>query len=452
MNDVRWEGLTHEEIYARVQQGPGRVASADAEAAWGTVESTIRAVDDQLSHAVKQIGIDWQGAAADTVRGGMTVMSNWALDAAGDALLTRDGITGQADAAGHVRTAMPPPRSAALDAAVQQGLNGAGYVPRSDDVGALEDQIAADRARAVDLMNRYTSDSSSNQRLMNYWTPPPSVVVETVAPGGGGGVGLGTGLGGAVGAVAGVAAAGLTASRVGGPATGAEAGRGSAAGEVDPGPGAGAGGASAGTGVLAGQGGPTRTAPGSTARAAPADPTSAPGVPGAGPPPAGAGVPGGGAARRPRAPVGGLPTGGVRPVVPGPPARTSGDLLPDGRGIPRGTPLLPGSPSRSAAGPIGEGLERGGSAGPPYRGARSTPRRAPLPARRSAGRPRGRSPVACPTPASGSPPGAALRRAPRASCRWAVRRHGPATRTIAARPTSSTTPTRSPTTAGSPRR
>ena len=68
MSDVRWEGLTHEEIYARVQQGPGRLASADAEAAWATVESTIRAVDDQLTRAVKQIGVDWQGAAADAVQ------------------------------------------------------------------------------------------------------------------------------------------------------------------------------------------------------------------------------------------------------------------------------------------------------------------------------------------------------------------------------------------------
>ena len=45
MSDVRWEGYSHDEIYARVQHGPGRLASADAEAAWTTVESTIRAVD-----------------------------------------------------------------------------------------------------------------------------------------------------------------------------------------------------------------------------------------------------------------------------------------------------------------------------------------------------------------------------------------------------------------------
>ena len=61
MSDVRWEGLSHEEIYSRVQQGPGRLASSDAEAAWNTVESTIRAVDAQLTRAVKQIGAGWQG-------------------------------------------------------------------------------------------------------------------------------------------------------------------------------------------------------------------------------------------------------------------------------------------------------------------------------------------------------------------------------------------------------
>ena len=98
-------GFSHDEIYARVQQGPGRVASADAEAAWATVESTIRAVDEQLTRAVRQIGVSWEGAAADRVQGGMTAMSTWALDAAGDALLTRNGIAAQADEAACVRTA-----------------------------------------------------------------------------------------------------------------------------------------------------------------------------------------------------------------------------------------------------------------------------------------------------------------------------------------------------------
>ncbi len=181
MSDVRWEGFSHEEIYSRVQQGPGPLASADAEAAWSTVESTIRTVDAQLTRAVKQIGAGWQGRAAEAVQGGMTVMSNWALDAAGDASLTKNGISAQAEQAGRLRSAMPPPRTAEWNRVVQEEVPGVGLVSAMGDLGALEEQMADDHAVAVEMMNRYSSQSSDNQRLMNYWTQPPTVVVEAAS-------------------------------------------------------------------------------------------------------------------------------------------------------------------------------------------------------------------------------------------------------------------------------
>jgi hypothetical protein len=223
MSDVRWEGFSHEEIYSRVQQGPGPLASADAEAAWSTVESTIRTVDAQLTRAVKQIGAGWQGRAAEAVQGGMTVMSNWALDAAGDASLTKNGISAQAEQAGRLRSAMPPPRTAEWNRIVQEEVPGVGLMSAMGDLGALEEQMADDHAAAVEMMNRYSSQSSDNQRLMNYWTQPPTVVVEaasarsttSTAP---------LGAAGAVGARPG--AGGL---RTGAPADGSSSGRG-----VDP--------------------------------------------------------------------------------------------------------------------------------------------------------------------------------------------------------------------------
>ena len=223
MSDVRWEGFSHEEIYSRVQQGPGPLASADAEAAWSTVESTIRTVDAQLTRAVKQIGAGWQGRAAEAVQGGMTVMSNWALDAAGDASLTKNGISAQAEQAGRLRSAMPPPRTAEWNRIVQEEVPGVGLVSAMGDLGALEEQMADDHAVAVEMMNRYSSQSSDNQRLMNYWTQPPTVVVEaasarsttSTAPlGAAGAVGARSGAGGV---------------RTGSPADGSSSGRG-----VDP--------------------------------------------------------------------------------------------------------------------------------------------------------------------------------------------------------------------------
>ena len=65
---------------------------------------------------------------------------------------------------------------------VHEQVPAVGLMSATGDLGALEEQMANDHAVAVDLMNRYSSQSSDNQRMMNYWTQPPTVVVEAVAP------------------------------------------------------------------------------------------------------------------------------------------------------------------------------------------------------------------------------------------------------------------------------
>ena len=65
MSDVRWEGYSHDEIYARVQQGPGRLASADAEAAWSTVEGT----EERPPRTAGEIVTDDGGSGAEALVG-----------------------------------------------------------------------------------------------------------------------------------------------------------------------------------------------------------------------------------------------------------------------------------------------------------------------------------------------------------------------------------------------
>jgi hypothetical protein len=337
MKDVRWEGFSHDEIYARVQEGQGRAASADAEAAWATVESTIRAVDEQLTRAVRQIGVSWEGAAADRVQGGMTVMSTWALDAAGDALLTRNGIAAQADEAAFVRTHMPPPRTAEWNQTMGQVLAADGFVPAIADLGALEDRMANDHARAVELMNQYSIRSVDNQTLMNYWTAPPTVVVEAVAPGAQSAL-VGTGTAASHGATPGGMAAVVDASATA-PGSGAVAAP-PVVGAVPPGQAA----------------PPGRAVPGPTTRPSPV-PTPGAGVVVPSRPPTGA-VPQGST-------TGPGPASGGRSVVPVPPTRAlptaPADLLPGG--APRATGAVP-VPGR---GPVAEPLP-GGLARPPAEG------------------------------------------------------------------------------------
>ena len=348
MKGVRWEGFSHDEIYARVQQGSGRAASADAEAAWSTVESTIRAVDEQLTRAVRQIGVSWEGASADRVHGGMTVMSSWALDAAGDALLTRNGIAAQADEAAFVRTHMPPPRTAEWNQAMGQVLAAEGYVPAIADLGALEDRMANDHARAVELMNQYSIRSVDNQKLMNYWTPPPTVVVEAVAPGAQPAqVGTGT-----------AASHGATPGGMAAPAVDASA--------TAPGPGAVAA-PPVVRSVPPGQAAPPgRTVPGAAVR--PSSPVPTPGG-GAAP-----GRPSTGAVP-PGSTTGPGPAGGGRSVVPVPPARSlptaPADPLPGG--APRATGAVPVPGRGPVAEPIPGGLARPPAEGVAARGVTADP-------------------------------------------------------------------------------
>jgi hypothetical protein len=342
MRDVRWEGFSHDEIYARVQQGPGRAASTDAEAAWSTVESTIRAVDEQLTRAIREIGVSWEGAAAERVHGGMTVMSTWALDAAGDALLTKNGIAAQAEQAAFVRTHMPPPRTAEWNQTMGQVLASEGFVPAIADLGALEDRMANDHARAVELMDQYSIRSVDNQKLMNYWTQPPTVVVETVAPSSPSAQAFS-------GTVGGQSATSL------GPAPAAPDGTTSAAGAVVAPPVVG--------GTAPGQAGrPGRAGPGPAVRPSPPAPS-----------------PGGGGATTRRPPASAVPpgtsagtgpVGGVRPVVPGPPGRTvppvPADLLPGSS--PRATGVVPVPGRGPVADPLPGGLARPAGEGAPARG------------------------------------------------------------------------------------
>ncbi|HWM56508.1 MAG TPA: hypothetical protein VNO83_01640, partial [Pseudonocardia sp.] len=178
MSDVRWEGMTHAEIFRRVQAGPGRGASAAVESAWVDTESVIRGIEEGLVAAIEQAGSGWEGAAADATRAGLTPLGRWAADAVGDARLTAGGVQAQGEQAAWLRSAMPSPTTPLWDEPAGRPAPDPLYI--LEDVEALERRGAEDAAQAVHLMNTYTSNSYANISAMDYWTVPPPVTVETV--------------------------------------------------------------------------------------------------------------------------------------------------------------------------------------------------------------------------------------------------------------------------------
>lgn len=182
MSDIRWEGRSHQEIYDAVQQGPGAAISAAAVDAWTRTAELIERIDQRITAALNGSESGWAGSAADATRGAMTPLGRWALDAANDARITASAVQTQAEQAQKLRAEMPPPPTAQWNAEIEEALNDPTYFFHGlDDLRAVEEQAANDAARAVDLMNRYTSDSYVNRRNMDFWTLPPQVTVVTDA-------------------------------------------------------------------------------------------------------------------------------------------------------------------------------------------------------------------------------------------------------------------------------
>lgn len=335
---IPWREMTHEQLHAAVNSGPGPGASMAAEQMWRRLSEVV-AAGEQRMHAAVSAGTDgWEGAGAAAAHSGLHALNSWARDAATDAQNTVTAMIEQGVAAGRLRAGMPAPNTAQLDAArddaatnlfdegVQRGL----LAVEADAAGRVE---SARRA-----MEGYHYHSMDNRRLMDYWTTPPSVVVEAASaqsavPGGP-----------APGPGSGQPPAGL------GAAAAPDGGAGAVGGATTPGTGTGAQAASGGVvgAAPAGSGG----GPG-TGRVV----TGAAGGSGAGAQPGGGGVaaPGAGGVAAPAA------TGGARASG----ARASGARVAGGR--------VAGLGSGGVGGPGVAGSDRAAGAVPPVRGRADLP-------------------------------------------------------------------------------
>lgn len=190
MSDIRWEGFSHAEIYARVHSGPGPGVSEAAASAWALVANTVKEIDQQLAKAIADIGGGWEGVAADAAVGGLTPLGRWSAEAAEAARATSEAIAAQANHAGELRRAMPAPmdeeRKFALDWLSTDPYGGL------FELIEVEEESRARTEDAVRLMNQYTAVSNENRRSMDQlWTEPPEVTVDVLpaAVGASGGVG-----------------------------------------------------------------------------------------------------------------------------------------------------------------------------------------------------------------------------------------------------------------------
>jgi PPE family protein len=338
VSDVRWEGLTHDEIYAAVHKGPGAAISKPAEDAWKETEALILRIDQRIASAMAGSQAGWEGGAADATRSAMTPLGQWALDAARNAKLTAGAVTGQGLMAKYVRDNMPEPVTEQRNAAIGNALTDPTFIFHGlDDLQAVEQDAANRAARAVELMNGYTDNSEGNRQFWGSSPFPPQVTVVTGAASTGAG---GPGVPGIAGAPAPTPPADVAPPPPGGappvpPAAAPPTG-------VPPAP----------TPPIPPVGAPPD---GPGAQPGPATPIAPAVVPPAPGQPPGANAPGPGAL--PTVPATPIAPGGTQPpgVVPPPPVVPPGrpSAIPPSRGVPPGgvRPVVPGAAPRTAPQP-----------------------------------------------------------------------------------------------------
>jgi hypothetical protein len=181
MTDQRLAGLSHQELW-NLAHGGDPAAATTSQANFSRTAQVLENIAKTLNAPLGELGLGWQGQAADAARGGIGQHAQWAEAAAGRANTAAGQAGQQAASARTVIAEMPPPPSGPPAA----GANWA----------QVEEAQANARLRALELMRGH-ADECARTRPTDTFTRPPTA--GTSAGAATTGVGRSTGRAGAAG-------------------------------------------------------------------------------------------------------------------------------------------------------------------------------------------------------------------------------------------------------------
>ncbi|MGZ3142368.1 PPE domain-containing protein [Lentzea chajnantorensis] len=177
MVEHRWQGYSHEELYARIHAGPGAAASHTSVERWAGVSSALSEINDDLHRGIAKSGARWQGRAAEQAAAGMNPLAAWADGARGGADVMRYSAELQADHIAKARADMPAPVKVTAE---QPNALVSGIVHLFGGQTDHEQQeAAADSAerRAREVMATYASSTTANTSTLGQFTQPPQLQI-----------------------------------------------------------------------------------------------------------------------------------------------------------------------------------------------------------------------------------------------------------------------------------
>ncbi|GGP70395.1 PPE domain-containing protein [Saccharothrix coeruleofusca] len=193
----RWSGYSHEELYQKINSGPGPQASHASVERWEGIAAALTEINAELHAGVARSGAHWEGSAADQARAGISPLAAWADDARAGADVMRVSAELQADFIAKARADMPPPVKVTAEdpgtfiSALTHLVGG------QTDYELQEKAHNAAEQRAREVMATYASSTTTNTSTLGQFHQPPQLVVNATevvrneAPGAGGAPGFG---------------------------------------------------------------------------------------------------------------------------------------------------------------------------------------------------------------------------------------------------------------------
>jgi hypothetical protein len=177
-SDNRWQGYSHQELYDMLNSGPGGRAAGVPADAWSGLSGALADIQQDIATGVANSGATWEGDAADSARGALGPLGDWAQQASAAAELMQISTATQGELLGKARVDMPAPYPAPQPGDLSPVSQLLSAQVDHEIAEAMHDAAAQ---RAFQVMGEYETGTTDNTSTLGEFGQPPKVVVDSSA-------------------------------------------------------------------------------------------------------------------------------------------------------------------------------------------------------------------------------------------------------------------------------
>lgn len=170
---ARWQGYSHRELYEMIHSGPGSGAAGAVADTWSGMSGALSEIQQDINTGVTASGATWDGAAADSARGALGPLGEWAQQASTAADVMRASVELQGDLLGKARADMPVPVGVPQQSQIGQ------LVTSQVDFEVAEMASRVAEQQAFQVMAQYEAATTDNVTTLGDFGEPPLLVVDT---------------------------------------------------------------------------------------------------------------------------------------------------------------------------------------------------------------------------------------------------------------------------------